>query len=87
MADTTSMSLEEIQEELTVQKVVLESLSDATYDGAEDMRQEAHSEIVRLKKLLQTLKQKKEPRTTSTPSPQHNPNGIVFSLSNITCSW
>ncbi|KAF5586287.1 DNA repair RAD16 [Fusarium subglutinans] len=64
MADTTSMSVEEIQEELTVQKVVLESLSEATYDGAEDMRQEAHSEIVRLKKLLQTLKLKKEPTTT-----------------------
>ncbi|KAG9500098.1 hypothetical protein J7337_008565 [Fusarium musae] len=69
MADTASMSLEEIQEELTVQKVVLESLSDATYDGAEDMRQEAHSEIVRLKKLLQTLKQKKEPGTTKDAEP------------------
>jgi hypothetical protein len=65
MADITSMSVEEIQEELTVQKVVLESLSEATYDGAEDMRQEAHSEIVRLKKLLQSLKLKKEPGTTS----------------------
>lgn len=65
MADITSMSIEEIQEELTVQKVVLESLSEATYDGAEDMRQEAHLEIVRLKKLLQSLKLKKEPGTTS----------------------
>ncbi|RBQ80303.1 hypothetical protein FVER53590_02223 [Fusarium verticillioides] len=73
MADTASMSLEEIQEELTVQKVVLESLSDATYDGAEDMRQEAHSEIVRLKKLLQTLKQKKEPGTTTGESHHHAP--------------
>ncbi|KAF5703670.1 DNA repair RAD16 [Fusarium mundagurra] len=68
MADTTSMSLEEIQEELTVQKVVLESLSEATYDGAEDMRQEAHSEIARLKKLLQTFKLKKEPGTTTGES-------------------
>ncbi|KAF5548125.1 DNA repair RAD16 [Fusarium mexicanum] len=70
MADTTSMSVEEIQEELTVQKVVLESLSEATYDGAEDMRQEAHSEIVRLKKLLQTLKLKKEPTTTKDGEPE-----------------
>ncbi|KAF5619305.1 DNA repair RAD16 [Fusarium sp. NRRL 52700] len=70
MADTTSMSVEEIQEELTVQKVVLESLSEATYDGAEDMRQEAHSEIVRLKKLLQSLKLKKEPGTTQDGEPE-----------------
>ncbi|KAF5705550.1 DNA repair protein [Fusarium globosum] len=70
MADTTSMSAEEIHEELTVQKVVLESLSEATYDGAEDMRQEAHSEIVRLKKLLQTLKLKKEPGTTRDGEPE-----------------
>ncbi|KAF9776256.1 hypothetical protein IL306_005591 [Fusarium sp. DS 682] len=54
------MSIEEVQEELTVQKVVLESLSEATYDGAEDMRQEAHTEILRLKRLLQSLKSKKE---------------------------
>ncbi|KAG4271011.1 hypothetical protein FPRO04_02992 [Fusarium proliferatum] len=73
MADTTSMSIEEIHEELTVQKVVLESLSEATYDGAEDMRQEAHSEIVRLKKLLQTLKLKKEPGTTTGESHHHVP--------------
>lgn len=62
MADqgATSMSLEEIQEELTVQKVVLDSLGDADYDGAEEMRQDAREEIVRLKNLLRDLKQKKQ---------------------------
>lgn len=62
MADqaATSMSLEEIQEELTVQKVVLDSLGDADYDGAEEMRQDAREEIIRLKKLLRDLKQKKQ---------------------------
>jgi len=62
MADqsATSMSLEEIQEELTVQKVILDSLGDADYDGAEEMRQDAREEIVRLKNLLRDLKQKKQ---------------------------
>jgi predicted translin family RNA/ssDNA-binding protein len=54
-----SMSVEEIQEELTVQKVVLDSLADADYDGAEEMRQDAHEEISRLKKLFRDLRQKK----------------------------
>ncbi|KAM5367987.1 hypothetical protein ACJA88_011302 [Fusarium oxysporum] len=83
MADITSMSIEEIQEELTVQKVVLESLSEATYDGAEDMRQEAHSEIVRLKKLLQSLKLKKEPGTTTGESRHHVPEDRVLGSSTL----
>ncbi|KAI8408361.1 hypothetical protein FOFC_11303 [Fusarium oxysporum] len=83
MADITSMSVEEIQEELTVQKVVLESLSEATYDGAEDMRQEAHSEIVRLKKLLQSLKLKKEPGTTTGESRHHVPEDRVLGSSTL----
>lgn len=61
MADqSASMSVEEIQEELTVQKVVLDSLADADYDGVEEMRQDAHEEINRLKKLLRDLRQKKQ---------------------------
>ncbi|RGP70165.1 DNA repair rad16 [Fusarium longipes] len=61
MADqgAASMSIEEIQEELTVQKVVLDSLDEADYDGVEEMRRNAHEEISRLKKLLRDLKQKK----------------------------
>ncbi|KAF5266497.1 hypothetical protein FOXYS1_2660 [Fusarium oxysporum] len=83
MADITSMGIEEIQEEVTVQKVVLESLSEATYDGAEDMRQEAHSEIVRLKKLLQSLKLKKEPGTTTGESRHHVPEDRVLGSSTL----
>lgn len=61
MADqSASMSVEEIQEELTVQKVVLDSLADADYNGVEEMRQDAHEEINRLKKLLRDLRQKKQ---------------------------
>ncbi|KAF4341825.1 DNA repair RAD16 [Fusarium beomiforme] len=75
MPDTAPMSIEEVQEELTVQKVVLESLSEATYDGAEDMRQEAHAEILRLKKQLQSLKLKKEPGPISAESSHRAPAG------------
>ncbi|CAG7560751.1 unnamed protein product [Fusarium equiseti] len=65
----TSMSLEEIQEELTVQKVVLDSLGDADYDGAEEMRQDAREEIVRLKNLLRDLKQKKQTNSSGEALP------------------
>jgi hypothetical protein len=60
--DTTSVSVEEhqVKEELLVQKVVLESLDDADYDGVEEMRQDAREEISRLKKLLHDLRQKKQ---------------------------
>lgn len=60
MAHQGAMSMDEIQEELTVQKVVLDSLSDADYDGAEEMRQDALEEISRLKKLLRDLRQQKQ---------------------------
>ncbi|KAM0417905.1 hypothetical protein ACHAPD_004251 [Fusarium lateritium] len=60
--DAASMSVEEIQvqEELTVQTVVLDSLDGADYDGAEEMRQDAREEISRLKKQLRDLRQKKQ---------------------------
>ncbi|KAM0252634.1 hypothetical protein ACHAP5_000925 [Fusarium lateritium] len=58
--DTASMNRHELGEELTVQNVVLRSLADATYDGAEEMRQDAHLEIARLKKLLHNLNQKEQ---------------------------
>ncbi|KAF4452228.1 hypothetical protein F53441_4888 [Fusarium austroafricanum] len=74
--DATSMSIEEIQEELTVNKVILGSLSGATYDGAESMRQDAHLEIDRLKGLLKRLKQKSQP-STSVGAPQHTPERRV----------
>ncbi|QPC58394.1 hypothetical protein HYE67_000625 [Fusarium culmorum] len=78
MADqSASMSVEEIQEELTVQKVVLDSLADADYDGVEEMRQDAHEEINRLKKLLRDLRQKKQSNITgealqSTAAPENS---------------
>ncbi|EKJ69657.1 hypothetical protein FPSE_10194 [Fusarium pseudograminearum CS3096] len=78
MADqSASMSVEEIQEELTVQKVVLDSLADADYDGVEEMRQDAHEEINRLKKLLRDLRQKKNSNITgealqSTAAPENS---------------
>ncbi|GKU10016.1 unnamed protein product [Fusarium langsethiae] len=75
--DAASMSVEEnqIQEELTVQKVVLDSLKDVHYDGAEEMRQDAHEEIARLKKLFQDLRQKKQSNISgealqTTPAPK-----------------
>lgn len=62
--DTASMmSRHELGEELTVQNVVLRSLADATYDGAEEMRQDAHLEIARLKELLHNLNQKEQAGT------------------------
>ncbi|KAM0356123.1 hypothetical protein ACHAPU_000518 [Fusarium lateritium] len=60
---TASMSREELQEELIIQKVVLDSLKDETYDGAEEMRQDAHLEIARLKKLLSDMNQKTQAST------------------------
>lgn len=57
------MSRHELGEELTVQNVVLRSLADATYDGAEEMRQDAHLEIARLKELLHNLNQKEQAGT------------------------
>ncbi|KAF5656697.1 dna repair rad16 [Fusarium heterosporum] len=61
---TASMSREELQEELIIQKVVLDSLEDETYDGSEEMRQDAHLEIARLKKLLWDMNQKTQTGTS-----------------------
>ncbi|KAM5346787.1 hypothetical protein ACJ41O_009792 [Fusarium nematophilum] len=74
MADTgaSAMTVEELAEELTVQKVILDSLLGQTYPAAEEMRQDAQSEIDRLKKLLHakkrlTPRQPKARRTTPVP--------------------
>ncbi|KAF4976216.1 hypothetical protein FZEAL_7079 [Fusarium zealandicum] len=63
MADTdiAHMSVEELNEELTIQNVILDSLQDQTYEGVEEMREDARHEIDRLKKRMHSLKQKKHP--------------------------
>ncbi|XEV04037.1 hypothetical protein FSHL1_009324 [Fusarium sambucinum] len=76
--DAASMSMEEIQvqEELTVQTVVLDSLDGADYDGAEEMRQDAREEISRLKKQLRDLRQKKQSKISSEVLQKtHTPKG------------
>ncbi|KAF4460770.1 dna repair rad16 [Fusarium albosuccineum] len=61
MADTdlSAMSVDELNEELTIQKVILDSLEDQTYDEVEGMREDAQRQINRIKKLLHARKQKK----------------------------
>ncbi|EEU47462.1 uncharacterized protein NECHADRAFT_105989 [Fusarium vanettenii 77-13-4] len=68
MADTdgASMSIDEINEELTIQKVILDSLSDQDLETGEEMREDARQEIARLKKLLHAAKKKQQPQE-STP--------------------
>ncbi|KAJ4132994.1 hypothetical protein NW754_015807 [Fusarium falciforme] len=68
-ADGASMSVDEINEELTIQKVILDSLVDQDLASVEDMREDARQEIARLKKLLHAAKKKQQPQE-STPQPQ-----------------
>jgi 5-bromo-4-chloroindolyl phosphate hydrolysis protein len=75
-ADGASMSVDEINEELTIQKVILDSLTDQDLETVEDMREDARQEIARLKKLLHAAKKKQQPQE-STPrklaQPGHPP--------------
>ncbi|KAI8722138.1 hypothetical protein NCS52_00357000 [Fusarium sp. LHS14.1] len=64
--DGASMSIDEINEELTIQKVILDSLSDQDLETVEEMRDDARQEIARLKKLLHAAKKKQQPQD-STP--------------------
>ena len=78
------MSLEALQEELTVQKVVLDSLTGSTLEGCEEMRQDAHREIDRLKKLIRSTKQKKQLITRMLFPFYYEPTAFkVLSWSNI----
>jgi hypothetical protein len=47
-----SMNVEELTEELTIQQVILGSLKDSTFEGAEEERAQARQDIQTLKKLL-----------------------------------
>lgn len=63
-ADGASMSVDEINEELTIQKVILDSLADQDLAQVEDMREDARQEIARLKKLLHAAKKQQPQETT-----------------------
>lgn len=49
------MNCQELQEELTVQEVILDSLQGETFEGVEQDREEARVEISRLKMALKAL--------------------------------
>ncbi|KAF5018422.1 hypothetical protein F66182_9596 [Fusarium sp. NRRL 66182] len=82
MADTDNapVSVEALQEELTVQKVVLDSLAYETFEGAEDLRQDARVEMDRIQKLLQSVKQKRESRIPAA-NLQHTPERHIADVS------
>lgn len=55
-----AMNCQELQEELTVQEVILDSLQGETFEGVEQDREEAQAEISRLKRALQALRKAKK---------------------------
>ncbi|KAJ4310876.1 hypothetical protein N0V84_010749 [Fusarium piperis] len=59
-ADGAPMSVEEINEELTIQKVILDSLADQDLASDEDMRADALQQIARLKRLLPVAKKQQQ---------------------------
>lgn len=54
------MNCQELQEELTVQEVILDSLQGETFEGVEQDRDEARAEISRLKRALTALSKAKK---------------------------
>lgn len=54
------MNCQELQEELTVQEVILDSLQGETFEGVEQDRDEARAEISRLKRALKALSKAKK---------------------------
>lgn len=56
MAD--DRDVDELTEELTIQKVILDSLQTETFDGVEEEKREAEKEIEQLKRLLRAAKKK-----------------------------
>lgn len=50
------MDVAALTEELTIQKVILDSLQNETFEGVEEERFEIRQEIDRLKKLLRLAK-------------------------------
>jgi hypothetical protein len=53
------MNWQALQEELTVQEVILDSLQSETFEGVEQDRDEARAEISRLKRALKALSKTK----------------------------
>ncbi|KAL9468685.1 hypothetical protein ACSS6W_010379 [Trichoderma asperelloides] len=65
------MNCQELQEELTVQEVILDSLQGETFEGVEQDRDEARAEISRLKRALTALsKAKKDEEDGRSVTPQ-----------------
>lgn len=56
MADDTDVDA--LTEELTIQKVILDSLQTETFDGVEEEKKEAEKQIEQLKGLLRAAKKK-----------------------------
>lgn len=75
------MSVDEINEELTIQKVILDSLVDQDLETVEDMREDAHQEIARLKRLLHAAKKKEQQEEQSTPRKLTQPGRTPRSFS------
>lgn len=57
--DTTDLDV--LSEELTIQRVMLNSLDDETYEGVEAEREEHRAEIAHLKELIAKAKSGKLP--------------------------
>lgn len=71
------MNCQELQEELTVQEVILDSLQGETFEGVEQDREEAQAEISRLKRALKALrKAKKDEQGT-----KQEKKSLLFTLS------
>ncbi|OAQ89588.1 SWI/SNF family DNA-dependent ATPase Ris1 [Purpureocillium lilacinum] len=70
----------ELDEELTVQRVILESLADQTFEGVEESRREAAKEIERLKAIIGQSKQSQAPAQHGDVSGELPPAGTSRSL-------
>ncbi|KAM0417292.1 hypothetical protein ACHAPT_012733 [Fusarium lateritium] len=78
-ADGAPMSVvEKLKEELTIQRVILDSLADQDLESVEDMRDDAHQEITRLKILLHAAKKRQlqhQHRQEQESTPQYRQPG------------
>lgn len=72
------MSVEELTEELTIHRVMLESLEDCDHEQAEEDRVEARKEIEKLRRLLRFAKEE-----TQTPGANGTYGMYMFTY----CRW
>lgn len=75
------MNCQELQEELTVQEVILDSLQGETFEGVEQDRDEARAEISRLKRALTALSKAKKDEEGMEKEKHHFYLFFFFSLS------